>query len=81
VVEAAKKYNRIVQHGTQSRSNSTLIRDIGLIHKGFIGKIMHSRGYVYKNGNRFAIATVNRAHLPITWIGHYGKALHLTVRS
>ncbi len=55
LVEAAKKYNRIVQHGTQSRSDNTLIRDMGLIHKGFIGKVMHSRGYVYKNGNRFAI--------------------------
>lgn len=55
VVEAAKKYGRIVLHGTQSRSDPTLIRDIGLIHKGFIGKIVHSRGYVYKNGNRFAI--------------------------
>ncbi len=54
-VEAAKKYGRIVQHGTQSRSDTTLIRDMGLIHKGFIGPIWHSRGYVYKNGNRNAI--------------------------
>jgi predicted dehydrogenase len=55
VVAAAKKYGRIVQHGTQSRSNSTLIRDIKLIHDGFIGKINESRGYVYKNGNRGSI--------------------------
>jgi len=52
---AAKIHNRIVQHGTQSRSNATLLRDIKLIHDGFIGKISHSRGYVYKNGNRNAI--------------------------
>ncbi len=52
VVAAAKKYGRIVQHGTQSRSNATLIRDMKLIHDGFIGKIGESRGYVYKNGNR-----------------------------
>jgi len=52
VAAAAKKYNRIVQHGTQSRSNSTLIRDMKLIHDGLIGKIVESRGYVYKNGNR-----------------------------
>jgi len=49
---AARKYGRIVQHGTQSRSDPTLIRDIKLIHEGFIGKVFHSRGYVYKNGNR-----------------------------
>ena len=52
VVAAAQKYGRIVQHGTQSRSNGTLIRDMKLIHDGFIGKIVESRGYVYKNGNR-----------------------------
>ncbi|MSU49123.1 MAG: Gfo/Idh/MocA family oxidoreductase [Opitutus sp.] len=52
VAAAAKKFNRILQHGTQSRSDATLIRDMKLIHAGFIGKIIESRGYVYKNGNR-----------------------------
>jgi predicted dehydrogenase len=52
LVAAAAKYGRIVQHGTQSRSNATLLRDIQLMHEGFIGKITHSRGYVYKTGNR-----------------------------
>jgi predicted dehydrogenase len=55
VVAGAKKYGRIVQHGTQSRSNTTLIRDMKLIHSGFIGQIVESRGYVYKNGNRLPI--------------------------
>jgi len=49
---AADKYKRIVQHGTQSRANATLRRDIKLMHDGFIGEIVESRGYVYKNGNR-----------------------------
>lgn len=52
VVTAAEKYGRIVHHGTQNRSNATYIRDMKLIHDGFIGKIVESRGYVYKNGNR-----------------------------
>jgi predicted dehydrogenase len=55
VVAAAQKYGRIVQHGTQNRSESTLIRDMKLMHDGFIGKIIESRGYVYKNGNRGSI--------------------------
>ncbi len=55
LVAAAEKYSRIVQHGTQSRADSKLIRDMKLIHDGFIGKIGESRGYVYKNGNRGAI--------------------------
>jgi predicted dehydrogenase len=55
VVAAAKKYNRIVQHGTQQRSNDKMLRDMKLLHEGFIGDIVHSRGYVYKNGNRASI--------------------------
>ena len=55
LVAAAAKYGRIVQHGTQNRSNSTFIRDMKLMHDGFIGKIVESRGYVYKNGNRGSI--------------------------
>ena len=52
VVAAAEKHKRIVQHGTQSRSSAGLIRDMKLMHDGFIGQIVESRGYVYKNGNR-----------------------------
>jgi predicted dehydrogenase len=55
LVAAAEKYGRIVQHGTQSRCNGTLIRDMKLMHDGFIGQIVESRGYVYKNGNRAPI--------------------------
>jgi Oxidoreductase family, NAD-binding Rossmann fold len=55
LVAAADKYKRIVQHGTQNRSNPTLIRDMKLIHGGLIGQIVESRGYVYKNGNRGSI--------------------------
>ncbi len=55
VVAAAEKYKRIVHHGTQNRSNATTIRDMKLMHNGFIGKIVESRGYVYKNGNRGSI--------------------------
>ncbi len=64
LVAAAKKYGRVVMHGTQSRSDTTLIRDIKLMHEGFIGKIVHSRGYVYKNGNRYAIGHGTAADPP-----------------
>ncbi|MBN2308636.1 MAG: Gfo/Idh/MocA family oxidoreductase [Candidatus Hydrogenedentes bacterium] len=55
LVAAAQKYNRVVQHGTQSRSNPNIMRDMKLMHEGFIGDIVMSRGVVYKNGNRYAI--------------------------
>jgi len=34
------------------------------MHKGFIGEIVHSRGYVYKNGNRMAIGHGASADVP-----------------
>jgi predicted dehydrogenase len=52
IAAASQKYGRIVQHGTQSRCDAPLIRDMKLMHDGFIGEIIESRGYVYKNGNR-----------------------------
>ncbi len=64
LVKAARKYNRIVQHGTQSRSNGSYIRDMKLIREGFIGPIVHARGYVYKNGNRYAIGHGTPAEPP-----------------
>ena len=39
VVEAAKKYKRIVQHGTQLRSNPGFQEGIKLLHDGALGKI------------------------------------------
>jgi predicted dehydrogenase len=76
LVAAAEKYKRIVQHGTQSRSNNTLIRDIKLIHAGFIGQIVESRGYVYKNGNRGSIGRGKPGPVPaqLDWTLWQGPA-------
>lgn len=76
VMAAAKKYGRMVQHGTQSRSNATLIRDMKLIHSGFIGKIIESRGYVYKNGNRASIGKGGPGPVPafLDWTLWQGPA-------
>jgi predicted dehydrogenase len=49
-VEAAKKYSRIVQHGTQSRSNSEMARVVDVIKSGKLGKLLVSRGLCYKDG-------------------------------
>ncbi|MCP4639791.1 MAG: Gfo/Idh/MocA family oxidoreductase [bacterium] len=55
LVAAAKKYDCVVQHGTQSRSDADIVRAMKLIHDGFIGDVVMSRGVVYKNGNRHDI--------------------------
>ena len=48
VVEAARKYNRIVQTGTQSRSNEGLRQALEWVRAGNLGKIRISRALCYK---------------------------------
>ena len=48
LVEAARKYKRIVQIGTQLRSSQGYIQGIQWIKEGNIGKIVCARGLCYK---------------------------------
>ena len=48
IVEAARKYNRIVQTGTQSRSNSATREALAWVRAGNLGKIKIARGLCYK---------------------------------
>ncbi|MGE4620358.1 MAG: Gfo/Idh/MocA family oxidoreductase [Planctomycetota bacterium] len=48
MVEAAKRYGRIVQTGTQSRSSSAIRNAISWMHEGHIGKPTLARGLCYK---------------------------------
>jgi len=53
LVALAEKYDRIIQHGTQNRSNAEWMRDVQLLQSGeIIGPIYMARGLCYKNGNR-----------------------------
>jgi predicted dehydrogenase len=47
-VETARKYNRIVQHGTQSRSSDSWAKTAAIIKSGQLGKLLVSRGLCYK---------------------------------
>lgn len=47
-VEAARKYNRIVQAGTQSRSDTALHEVAAYLQGGQLGKILRARGFCYK---------------------------------
>jgi len=47
-VEAARKYNRIVQAGTQSRSDIALHEVAAYLQGGELGKILRARGFCYK---------------------------------
>ena len=66
VVEAARKYKKIVQTGTQSRSNPGMRNLIQHIHDGGIGEVKLARGLCYKSrgsigprGNYDVPASVN----------------------
>jgi predicted dehydrogenase len=48
IVEAARKYNRIVQTGTQSRSSANIAQAVKLVNEGKLGKIEVVRGLCYK---------------------------------
>ena len=48
IIEAARKYNRIVQAGTQGRSSEMLRSAIEFLHNGGIGKIYMAKGMCYK---------------------------------
>jgi predicted dehydrogenase len=56
MVEAAHKYNRIVQNGVQLRSSPAIQEAIQLLRDGYIGKVYMARGLVFRRradiGNR-----------------------------
>ena len=47
-VDMARKKNRIVQHGTQSRSDASMAGMVEFIQSGKAGKLLVSRGLCYK---------------------------------
>jgi predicted dehydrogenase len=51
IIEAARKYNRICQTGTQSRTMKGMRDSIAHIHDGKIGKVKLARGLCYKRRN------------------------------
>lgn len=48
LVEAAKKYSRIVQHGVQLRSSEAVREAVEHLRNGLIGKVYLSRGLVFR---------------------------------
>jgi predicted dehydrogenase len=48
LIEAAYKYNRIVQHGVQLRSSEAIREAVKHLRDGLIGRVYMSRGLVYR---------------------------------
>jgi len=48
LVEAAQKYGKVVQHGSQIRSNPSMQEAIRLLNEGVIGEVYMARGLCYR---------------------------------
>lgn len=55
MVEAARKYNRVVQVGFQNRSISNIMQAMNFLHDGGIGDVFMARGTCFKPRNSFGI--------------------------
>jgi predicted dehydrogenase len=60
LVKAARKYNRVVQAGTQCRSSQGIAEAIEWLRQGNLGKILRARGLCYKR--RPSIGKVSAPH-------------------
>src|SRR2546422_2481834 len=58
LVKAAQKYDRIVQHGTESRSAAGVIEGIRRIREGLLGELYMSRGLCFKGRDTIGQAAV-----------------------
>lgn len=74
MVEAARKYGRIVQAGTQYRSNRLSQKAINMLADGVIGEIYMGRGTVYRH--RPSIGRVADSPVPpgVNWDLYRGPA-------
>ena len=62
MVKAARKYNRMVQVGSQGRSQAHKIKAMDLLHNGEIGQLYQARGLCFRR--RFSIGHTPDAAVP-----------------
>jgi predicted dehydrogenase len=71
-VETARKYNRVVQHGTQNRSSAGKARVMELIQSGQFGKLLVARGLCYKPRGSISVKPPTEAPKEVDfniWLG------------
>ncbi len=74
MVAAARKYNRMVQVGSQSRTIAHKMKAMSLLQDGIIGQVYHSRGLCYRR--RFSIGHTPDEPVPpgLNWEQFLGPA-------
>ena len=62
LIETARKYDRICQHGTQNRSSPNVMEGMAKLHQGVVGELYMARGIDYKlRGN---LGTITPSEVP-----------------
>jgi predicted dehydrogenase len=74
MVEAARKYRRIVQVGTQNRSGPYNLKALEYVRSGKLGKICLVKVYNMKSGGPFRLGTSRPKHKDLDWDKWLGKA-------
>ncbi|MEN8227401.1 MAG: Gfo/Idh/MocA family oxidoreductase [Bacteroidota bacterium] len=72
MVEAARKYNRVVQVGFQNRSTSNVMQAMNFLHDGGIGDVFMARGTCFKPRDSFGITPDSEAPSTLDydmWLG------------
>ena len=80
VMEAAAKYNRVVQHGTQNRSSPNIMEGIRKLKEGVIGRVYIARSIAYKKRQGFP--RINEEPVPkgLNWDMWQGAGAQQPVR-
>jgi predicted dehydrogenase len=74
MVEAARKYGRIVQHGTQCRSSPNIREGVQKLHEGVIGKIYLARAVIFKIRNAIGRLAAEPVPPGLNWDAWLGPA-------
>jgi predicted dehydrogenase len=74
MVAAARKYKRMVQVGTQSRSSPTIRRAMELLRDGAIGEVYMSRGLCFKERNSIGHTPIEPVPAGVDWDIFLGPA-------
>jgi predicted dehydrogenase len=78
IVEAARRYGRIVQHGTQNRSSGAIRSAVDFMRAGKLGKLTAAVGLCYKPRGSIGLSE-GKGKVPATadydlWLGPAAKA-------
>ncbi|MGO8749169.1 MAG: Gfo/Idh/MocA family protein [Thermoguttaceae bacterium] len=74
MVETARKYRRIVQHGTQCRSSPNIREGVQRLREGVIGKVYLARAVIYKIRGAIGRLTTQPVPKGLNWDAWLGPA-------